>query len=144
MKQTKEHDTIPEDEHTASLCPYNLQIICSTGPSSKYVKNRHQTAGIHSKQPAHLRREALGHGGEAQELVRQGLVIAAGGLREEVAKGAAGKARQRAKALPQAQPHFSTCRSGLLLIYCCSCQQTGTVKQDDRSSLTTMCQQHQG
>ena len=44
--------------------------------------------------------------------MRQRLVVAAGGLlREEVAKGAAGEARQRPKALRQAQPHLSTCMS---------------------------------
>ena len=43
-----------------------------------------------------------------QQLVRQRLVVAAGGLlRKEVAEGAAGEPWQRSKALQQAQPHLS-------------------------------------
>ena len=63
----------------------------------------------------HLSREALGHGGETQELVRQRLVVAAGGLlREEVAEGAAGEARQRSKALQRAQLRLSISASSQL------------------------------
>ena len=48
----------------------------------------------------YLGREALRHGRKAQQLMRQRLVNAAGGLlRKEVVERAAGEARQRAKAL---------------------------------------------
>jgi hypothetical protein len=48
----------------------------------------------------YLGREALRHGRQAQQLMRQCLVIAAGRLRcEEVAERAAGESRQRSKAL---------------------------------------------
>ena len=49
---------------------------------------------------SYLGRKALGHGRKAQQLIRQRLINAAGGLlRKEIVERAAGEARQRAKAL---------------------------------------------
>ena len=78
--------------------PLALRTSCgerSTPQTADYT--REVLEGI---EQSYLGRKALGHGRKAQQLMRQRLVDAAGGLlRKEIVERAAGEARQRAKAL---------------------------------------------